>query len=55
MRIVFIALAALGFAQIATPASAGNCDFDWQSASDGSRCGGRSDWSRQGGSMWRGY
>jgi hypothetical protein len=33
----------------AQAALAGNCDHDWQTASDGSRCGDRSADSRPGG------
>ena len=35
----------------AAPAFAGNCDYIWQSASDGSRCGDRAADMRPGGTM----
>jgi hypothetical protein len=46
--LLIIALLALPMT-ISAPASAGNCDFASDRASDGSRCGGRAASEREGG------
>lgn len=43
---ILLAVAALG---ISVPAYAGNCDHSWQTAADGSSCGGRAADVRPGG------
>jgi hypothetical protein len=48
MRIIIIvALCAASF--VVTPAFAGNCNYSWQHAKDGSACGGRAADQRPGG------
>lgn len=45
-----VALLTLAVISLATvPAFAGNCDHSWETASDGSRCGGRAADERPGG------
>ena len=41
MKAILFALAALFAISATLPAYAGTCDYHWQRASDGSRCGDR--------------
>jgi hypothetical protein len=52
--IIAIIIAAASF-MVAAPASAGSCNYSWQSASDGSSCGGRAADQRRGGGYGNGY
>jgi hypothetical protein len=54
MRLTILALLTAAITSVAAPAFA-RCTYNWESAADGSSCGERSDWARQGGSIWRGY
>lgn len=50
MKIFISALAIIASLAVYSPAAhAGTCDHSWQTASDGSNCGGRSADSRPGG------
>lgn len=52
MKKIFLVLAiCFCFMAVAKDVLAGNCDYPWQTASDGSRCGGRSAISRPGGNL----
>jgi hypothetical protein len=42
-------LCSLTLSTVSVPAYAGNCDHSWQTAADGSRCGGRAADQRPGG------